>query len=111
MEHFIDNILGKMTGVAKPQKKFLVTLFLTILLMRGKANFRNMSRYSDLSEKTYSRQYRKPFDFADFNTLFLIKPRPFLFKINITRSNQGRFYSKSGVFNHRNGLNSTFPNK
>ena len=67
MEHFINNILGKMTGVAKPQKKFLMTLFLTILLMRGKVNFRNMSRYSDLNEKTYSRQFRKPFGFADFN--------------------------------------------
>jgi len=67
MEYFITDILGKMPGVAKPQKKFLVTLFLTILLMRGKVNFRNMSRYSDLNEKTYSRQFRKPFDFADFN--------------------------------------------
>ena len=67
MEHFINNILEKMTGVAKPQKKFLMTLFLTILLMRGKVNFRNMSRYSDLNEKTYSRQFRKPFGFADFN--------------------------------------------
>jgi len=67
MEHFLTNILEKMTGVAKPQKKFLVTLFLTILLMRGKVNFRNMSRYSDLSEKTYSRQFRKSFDFAAFN--------------------------------------------
>ncbi len=67
MEHFINNILEKMTDVTKPQKKFLVTLILTILLMRGKVNFRNMSRYSDLNEKTYSRQFRKPFDFADFN--------------------------------------------
>ena len=67
MEYFITNILEKMSGVAKPQKKFLVTLFLTILLMRGKVNFRNMSRYSDLNEKTYSRQFRKTFDFADFN--------------------------------------------
>jgi len=67
MEHFINSILEKMTGVAKPQKKFLATLMLTILLMRGKVNFRNMSRYSDLNEKTYSRQFRKSFDFADFN--------------------------------------------
>ncbi len=67
MEHFINSILEKMTDVAKPQKKFLVTLILTILLMRGKVNFRNMGRYSDLNEKTYSRQFRKPFDFADFN--------------------------------------------
>ena len=67
MEQFINNMLEKMTGVTKPQKKFLVTLFLTILLLRGKVNFRNMSRYSGLNEKTYSRQFRKPFDFADFN--------------------------------------------
>ena len=67
MENFITNILEKMSDTTKPQKKFLVTLFLTILLMRGKVNFRNMSRYSDLNEKTYSRQFRNSFDFADFN--------------------------------------------
>lgn len=67
MESFINNLLDKMPGVAKPQKKFLVTLFLTILLMRGKVNFRNLSRYSDLAEKTYARQFRRTFDFADFN--------------------------------------------
>ena len=67
MEEFINNILGQMSGVAKPQKKFLVRLFLTILLMRGKVNFRNMSRYSELNEKSYSRQFRKTFDFAAFN--------------------------------------------
>lgn len=67
MESFINNLLDKMSGVAKPQKKFLVTLFMTILLMRGKVNFRNLSRYSDLNEKTYARQFRHAFDFADFN--------------------------------------------
>ena len=67
MELFINNILDQMSGVAKPQKKFLVNLFLTILLMRGKVNFRNLSRYSELCEKTYSRQFRKAFDFTDFN--------------------------------------------
>ena len=67
MEVFINRILDQMPGVGKPQKKFLVTLFLTILLMRGKVNFRNMSRYSNLNEKSYSRQFRQPFDFANFN--------------------------------------------
>jgi hypothetical protein len=47
----------------------------------------------------------------EFITLFLIKQRPFLFELNITHSNRGRFYSKSEVFNLRNGLNSTFPSK
>ncbi len=67
MEPFINSILEQMAGVGQPQKKFLVTLFLTILLMRGKVNFRNLSRYSDLSEKTYSRQFRIDFGFIDFN--------------------------------------------
>jgi hypothetical protein len=44
-----------------------VTLFLTILLMRGKVNFRNLSRYSDYCEKTYARHYRRPFAFVEFN--------------------------------------------
>ena len=35
--------------------------------MIGKGNFRNMSRYSDICEKTYSRWYRKSFDFKAFN--------------------------------------------
>ena len=58
MEEFINRILEQLPGVGKPQKKFLVTLFLTILLMRGKVNFRNLSRYSDYCEKSYRRQFR-----------------------------------------------------
>lgn len=38
--------------ISKPQRNFLLTLFTTLLVVRGKANFRNLSRYSDLSEKT-----------------------------------------------------------
>lgn len=76
MEELINNILDKMTDVAKPQKKFLVMLFLTILLMRGKVNFRNMSRYSELNEKSYSRQFRKTFDFAAFNKQLIAESVP-----------------------------------
>lgn len=53
--------------ISKPQKKFLLTLFTTILVTRGKINFRNMSRYSELCEHTYSRNFAKPFDFIGFN--------------------------------------------
>jgi len=49
--------------ISKPQRKFLSTLFVAILTTRGKINFRNLSRFSDLSEETYSRHYAKPFDF------------------------------------------------
>lgn len=53
--------------ISKPQKKFLLTLFTTVLVTRGKINFRNLSRYSELCEHTYSRNFAKPFDFIGFN--------------------------------------------
>ena len=54
-------------NISKPQKKFLITLFTTILIARGKINFRNLSRYSHYSERTYTRQFDNPFDFMAFN--------------------------------------------
>ena len=51
----------------KPQTKFLVTLFTTILMMCGKVNFTNLSRYSALSERTYRRQYEQEVEFAALN--------------------------------------------
>ena len=54
-------------SISKPQRKFLLVLFTTILTVRGKVNFRNLSRYSDLSEKTYSRQFAQAFDAIAFN--------------------------------------------
>lgn len=63
----LDTMLDKIPTVSQPQKKFLIICFTTILLMRGRVNFRNMSRYSDLSEKTYWRQFRTEFDFAALN--------------------------------------------
>jgi hypothetical protein len=65
----INKILEKMSNTFKPQRKFISVLLITIMLMRGNVNFRNMSRYSSLSEKTYSRQFRNPFDFAQFNMI------------------------------------------
>jgi hypothetical protein len=48
-----------------------MTLLTTIHLLRGKMTFRNLSRYSNLHEKTYARQFQKFFDFADCNHLAL----------------------------------------
>lgn len=39
-----------------------------MLIVCGKVNFTNLSRYSSLSEKTYRRQFNKPFDFGKLNT-------------------------------------------
>ena len=45
----------------------MVAVFTAILTARGKINCRNLSRYSDVSEETYSRQFAKPFAFVAFN--------------------------------------------
>jgi hypothetical protein len=42
-------------------------LFPAILLVFGKVNFTNLSRYSTLSEKTYRRHYSQAFNFMELN--------------------------------------------
>jgi len=58
-----------MSGITKPQRKFFLTLFATMLVTRTRLNFLNLSRHSSLHEKTYRRHFRKPFAFAAFNQL------------------------------------------
>ena len=65
----LENILLKMSNLGEHQKKFIITLITTLTLNRGKANFRNLSRYSYLCEKTYSRWSRCQFDFIKLNRL------------------------------------------
>jgi DDE superfamily endonuclease len=62
----VHDILKQMPGLGQPQRKFLATLFVTILVLRGRVNFRNLSRYCDYSERTIVRQFREPFDWPDF---------------------------------------------
>ena len=64
--NLVEKILNRFK-ISKSQRKFVATLFRAILTARGKINFRNLSRFSDISEETYSRQYAKPFDFIGFN--------------------------------------------
>jgi len=63
----VKDILKHMPAVKQPQRKFLETLFATILALRGRVNFRNLSRYCDYSERTISRQFQRAFDWPDFH--------------------------------------------
>jgi hypothetical protein len=65
-----------MSGITKPRQKFLITLFSTIMLLRGRMNFRNLSRYSSVNEKTFSRNFRKRFDFNKFNHILISETVP-----------------------------------
>lgn len=67
----IDTVLQQMSTVLKPQRTFLIVVLTTLMYLPGKANFRNLSRYSELHEKTYSRGFRRSVDFVEFNRLSL----------------------------------------
>lgn len=64
----INVILNKMNNICKlTQRNFIVELLCSILSTQGKVNFRNLSRFSTYEEKTFSRNYNKAFNFAEFN--------------------------------------------
>lgn len=67
MIKLINEILEKMATICKPQRKFIAEVLSIMLSGRGKMNFRNMSRYSTYSEKTFSRKFKQLFNFAEFN--------------------------------------------
>jgi hypothetical protein len=71
----IQRLLSSVGDLTRPQEKFILTLFSTLLIScpkgyrsaYGRANFTNLSRYSQLNEKTYRRQYQRSFNFMRFN--------------------------------------------
>ncbi|MEM1242195.1 MAG: transposase [Cyanobacteria bacterium P01_H01_bin.26] len=46
-------------------------MFTTIYVMCGKVNFTNLSRYSDLSERTYRRHFEQPYEFMSLNQIVI----------------------------------------
>lgn len=71
----IKPILSQMS-ISKPQLKFLLILFSTIMILRGRMNYRNMSRYSVLHEKSFARNFKKPFDFTELNHRLILETIP-----------------------------------
>lgn len=71
MTELVNTVLNTMSSLSKPQKKFMAGLFVVLMCFQGKATFRNMSRYSDMSEKCFSRWFKKAFSYRDFNQQLL----------------------------------------
>jgi hypothetical protein len=59
----LNSVLSKM-GVSQPFQHFLSELLLLLLIVPGRATFRNLSRYSTYVEKTFSRWFRRKVDWA-----------------------------------------------
>ncbi|MGH9943784.1 MAG: hypothetical protein ACRD9R_15670 [Pyrinomonadaceae bacterium] len=90
----VAEILDRMSGIPKPQRKFLVTLFVTMLVTRTRLNFVNLERHSSLSEKTYRRQFRKEFDFLSFNQSSIERAVP---------STHSKLFAQDASFSKKSG--------
>jgi len=69
----VAEILNAMSGMTKPHRKFVLTLFAAMLVTGRRLNFLNLSRHSAVHEQTYRRHVQQPFDFASFNQLAIAK--------------------------------------
>lgn len=67
MKHTIEKVLSILPGVKAPQRRFIAELLLMFSLFCGRATYRNLSRFSDYSEKTFRRWGARPFAFSKFN--------------------------------------------
>jgi len=76
MEEIVKAVLASMSSVNRPQAKFMLIFLMALVSFRGKATFRNLSRYSSLCEKTYSRWYRRTFQFDEFNEIAMKRYLP-----------------------------------
>jgi len=77
--HIVPEILRQMAQrvpLAQPQRKFVHTLLCTLLIVRGKVNFTNLSRYCALSERTLRRQFRTEFAWPTFNQVTIAQAVP-----------------------------------
>lgn len=64
---FINQILDGLKNLHKPQLKFLRVLFQTIFVCQSRINFSSLARHSELSERTFRRQFRQTVDFIAMN--------------------------------------------
>jgi len=71
IETLSNDILEKMPNINKWQRDFLVHLFSTFMIVRGRYNFENLSRYGGLNECIYRSWYSKSFNFMEFNLTLL----------------------------------------
>jgi hypothetical protein len=90
----VSDIVKQMPAVRQPQRKFLAVLFATILALRGRVTFRNLSRYCAYSERTMARQFRASFAWPDFHQRVItaaLDPRSALISVQ-----DASFIPKSG---------------
>jgi Transposase DDE domain len=94
IEEIIEHILLQFPELNKPAKRFFLEITLTFLGCKGKLNFRNLSRWSNLSERTIRRWFASTiFCFTSINQKLIaqyVKPKHCVIAIDAS------FIPKSG---------------
>ena len=62
-----EQILNKLPRIGQWQHNFILHLFPLWMVIRGRYNFVNLSRYGEYIEDTYRNNFARPFDFLSFN--------------------------------------------
>jgi hypothetical protein len=71
MHESLVKVINNLNAISKPQRKFLITIINAFMVYVGKANYRNLSRYCSISEKTISRWFSKGLSLAQINVSIL----------------------------------------
>ena len=73
IKEILTTIIARISVKHKWQSDFLYEIFELIFSIQGRLTFENLARYSPMSERTFRRNYKKFFDWLDFNwQLFLL---------------------------------------
>lgn len=67
IQEILTTIFGRITVKHKWQADFLTEIFVLIFSIQGRLTFENLSRYSHYAESTFRRNYKKFFDWLNFN--------------------------------------------
>jgi hypothetical protein len=94
----VKNVLNKMVGLNKCRKDFFISTMSLFLSIKGRINFLQLERFSDIDEQSFRNQFEKPFDFLKFNKELVLEHGSGHFTIAFDPS----YISKSGK--HTPGL-------
>lgn len=67
IEKILTTIIARISVKHKWQSDFLYEIFDLIFSIQGRLTFENLARYSPKSERTFRRNFKKFFDWLDFN--------------------------------------------
>ena len=94
----LKNVLNKMVWLNKCRKDFFISTMSLFLSIKGRINFLQLERFSDIDEQSFRNQFEKPFDFLKFNKELVLEHGSGHFTIAFDPS----YISKSGK--HTPGL-------